>query len=127
MIARASRDQAIALATGRSAPGDLKQLRPNRLEPRSPRQRNADVPKHPVKTPVVANRIERCVRPDEQRHGRPLVDSPPQPTHRIVRRAHRRIGSCDLPHRHGSAAGSHVTVLPEADGDIEIKRPWDSI
>jgi hypothetical protein len=26
----------------------------------------------------------------------------------------------------GSAAGSHVTVLPEAAGYIEIDRPWDS-
>lgn len=26
----------------------------------------------------------------------------------------------------GSASGSHVTVLPEADGFIEIDRPWDS-
>lgn len=26
----------------------------------------------------------------------------------------------------GSAAGSHVTVMPEAEGFIEIKRPWQS-
>jgi hypothetical protein len=26
----------------------------------------------------------------------------------------------------GSAAGSHVTVLPEAEGFLEIDRPWDS-
>jgi hypothetical protein len=24
----------------------------------------------------------------------------------------------------GSAAGSHVTALPEADGFVEIDRPW---